>query len=299
MKKNAVLLLLSLMFMAFSLIDDAISRIGSTMEEMKTEVLNNVDRSEFSIWASNNVKTVCTKIPAGQQAPAVKAALQAIRIFVESDEFKKAYESNLRSRWAIDEKRNVSPERKQEIQRQLENYNAEMMNMMIPMEISANESIIKTYVESPPEAQKMLLPMIPGQNLEKAKEKLEQLKKVNSMLKTNFAQAKKDYIAFKVEQTIDMEEVQAKSDNAHNQAEFEKHMQYKTLIISQLKDFLNDSENIDFSAQTKMNQYHRKEFVNPAYESKPGEWKFYFRCGKEPVTAAREFCQAWLKDLER
>jgi hypothetical protein len=41
-----------------------------------------------------------------------------------------------------------------------------------------------------------------------------------------------------------------------------------------------------------------QKFVNPAYERKGDIWKACFRAGQPATAAARQFAQAWLKELK-
>ena len=38
-------------------------------------------------------------------------------------------------------------------------------------------------------------------------------------------------------------------------------------------------------------------FADNSLESKPEQWKLYYRAGKEPVEAARAFASDWLRQL--
>jgi len=68
-------------------------------------------------------------------------------------------------------------------------------------------------------------------------------------------------------------------------------------IKSGLQKFLNESNDVDFSAPTKMNQNNKKIFTNPAYEKKPAYWKACYRAGKEVTDVGRSFAQEWLTEL--
>lgn len=70
----------------------------------------------------------------------------------------------------------------------------------------------------------------------------------------------------------------------------------RALVIRRLHEFLDVSGTVDFNAQTK-GPNHTGSFVNPAYESKPDQWKMCFRAGKDATLAARTDVQAWLKEL--
>lgn len=67
-------------------------------------------------------------------------------------------------------------------------------------------------------------------------------------------------------------------------------------IAKQLRRFLQSSGDVDFDAEL-VSKGPKMVFANPVYEKKPGDWKFYFRVGREAVTAGRSIATAWLKEL--
>jgi RNA polymerase-interacting CarD/CdnL/TRCF family regulator len=70
----------------------------------------------------------------------------------------------------------------------------------------------------------------------------------------------------------------------------------RPLVKLRLKEFLDATANIDFSAKLVKSE-NVMVFVNPAYETKDGRWKTAFRAGKEATDAARAFAAQWLKEL--
>jgi len=44
-------------------------------------------------------------------------------------------------------------------------------------------------------------------------------------------------------------------------------------------------------------QNNPTRFTNAVYEKKPAEWKLCYRAGEPAVASAREFADAWLKEL--
>ncbi len=76
----------------------------------------------------------------------------------------------------------------------------------------------------------------------------------------------------------------------------------RAAVAKRLRDFLARSANVDFGAKLvpcKNSWQHHSCFADPAYEKKPGEWKMFYRAGKQPVEAARSFATNWLRDLEK
>jgi len=71
----------------------------------------------------------------------------------------------------------------------------------------------------------------------------------------------------------------------------------KPMIKKWLAAFLDMSATIDFTVQTIEVKPGLVQFVDPQYERKDKQWKMLYRAGKETVTAARTFTQAWLAEL--
>jgi flagellar biosynthesis GTPase FlhF len=68
------------------------------------------------------------------------------------------------------------------------------------------------------------------------------------------------------------------------------------VIARRLKDFLAMSADVNFDAKLVAKD-GRKEFADPAFQSKPDAWKMCFRAGREATMAARAAAQQWLKEL--
>ena len=70
------------------------------------------------------------------------------------------------------------------------------------------------------------------------------------------------------------------------------------MVKKWIKAFLDKSGEINFNAKTTEIKVGMIKFVDQEYEHKDSQWKLYFRAGKETVTAARTFAQAWLAELK-
>jgi hypothetical protein len=64
-----------------------------------------------------------------------------------------------------------------------------------------------------------------------------------------------------------------------------------------LKNFLDDSKDVDYAAMTVMKS-SKKIFTNPSYEQKPGLWKACYRAGKDVSEVGRNFAREWLAELK-
>jgi hypothetical protein len=71
----------------------------------------------------------------------------------------------------------------------------------------------------------------------------------------------------------------------------------KQLIKNWLTNFLDETKDVDFSAETAANQYNQEVFVKQEYERKSSLWKLCYRAGKEATNFGRAFAQKWLSEL--
>jgi hypothetical protein len=68
-------------------------------------------------------------------------------------------------------------------------------------------------------------------------------------------------------------------------------------VKMQLQKMLDKVKSVDFNAALR-EERGLKKFVNPAYESKPAEWKIAFRAGKEVVETTIPFVQQWIAEIK-
>ena len=69
-----------------------------------------------------------------------------------------------------------------------------------------------------------------------------------------------------------------------------------SLVAMRLRQFLDTTNNLDFSARL-VEQGKVQKFADPGLEARPSEWKMCFRAGKSATDAAREFARKWLAEL--
>ena len=92
---------------------------------------------------------------------------------------------------------------------------------------------------------------------------------------------------------------QAQADYKQSVAQWEKAYPTdpKPFIVKRLRDFLELSSTVDFSAKLTKSRDGMMRFDNPAYESKDDHWKRMYRAGKPAVDAARAAAQESLKAI--
>ena len=69
------------------------------------------------------------------------------------------------------------------------------------------------------------------------------------------------------------------------------------LIARRLREFLNETADLDFAARL-VRQGDKMKFADPKYEQKSSQWKLCFRAGKDATGAARALAEQWLKELK-
>lgn len=72
----------------------------------------------------------------------------------------------------------------------------------------------------------------------------------------------------------------------------------QVLVKQRLQEFLEATKDVDFDAEL-VTKYGKQRFVDPDYESKPGDWKLAYRAGKETTEKARAFAKSWLAEVGR
>ena len=98
------------------------------------------------------------------------------------------------------------------------------------------------------------------------------------------------------QQAYEMQMEQHKKDIADWEARYPVNNP-NSLIKTWLESFLEMSKDVDFNAQTAIDQ-NRTLFVKQEYERKDYMWKLCFRGGKETTEAGRKFAQSWLNELK-
>jgi hypothetical protein len=88
----------------------------------------------------------------------------------------------------------------------------------------------------------------------------------------------------------------AKATQEKQQIAWDRH-NLRSVLKQQLGAFVAVASTVDFAAET-VEKDGREKFVKTAYEKKGAIWKACFRAGQPATTAAKQFAQAWLKELQ-
>lgn len=301
MKKKLILLLTSVSFLiAFKLVNDVLSDVGTTLQDVKQINLEQIAKKNFDLpRLTAQVREACKKLQPGVREVTMMNLGKVVKDYAQSGSFQAEYMVYVEKQAAG--RRGAAPmddakwaeEKKKKTDQMIKGMSTpeatKVYADMLDPQLDAAQSMLK------------LLEQSPDTKLGKSKEELQKEVAEIKALKELYG---KDVEAFKVrfaDYMVDKQLAIQMNRSAATEAEKQKRINelkdYKGIIIKQLKQFLDLSATVDFTAQT-VQKGNKLVFVDPAYEAKSPAWKLCFRCGKEAVTGARKFAQQWLNELQ-
>ena len=302
MRLYSLALFACIILCAFKISSDILEDLGTTLKEVKQATIQQLDNEHFSMpYYNGKIQAACKKLPVGVREATMLSLGKIIKDYVSSPECKTDYENHLKEMY-FKEPYNPNDPKWEEIKKNktenvlsgYSNATDETLKYLaqgLDIEITTYESFHKLIQETPEME-------IPGMSKETCEKTIAQ----DKALKTLYDSDKKSFLQKYAEtqgmREKDAEIAKAKSDYEQGKINFESKKDYSERLKSQLQDFLSVTSDINFSATLKDGNYGRKIFADPSLESKSGEWKFYFRCGKEAVGGARKFAQQWLESLK-
>jgi monoamine oxidase len=217
----------------------------------------------LNYYGAKNAKNIAL----GNRAAIVKDLGAYTKRFVNTEEFKNEYR----------EHRELSKPQMPKKAKNIDEVREEQVTAM-------KKSI--TQLEAMQKMDNADLRKMAAENVGALKKQLKELEDPNNPLIKMMADGEK------MRYEIDMKNF----DDNYKKWEKENPENHMLLVKSRLQKFLDVTADVDFQAALK-EQYGKKRFVNPAYESKPDEWKQAFRAGKEATEAARAFAKQWLSEI--
>jgi len=301
MKKKLILLLTGVSFLvAFKIINDVLSDVGTTFQEVKQITLEQIAKKNFDLPRyTTQIRDACKKLQPGVREVTMMNLGKVVKDYVQSGSFQPEYMAYIEkqaagrrgpapmddTKWAEEKKKKMDQMIKGMSTPEATKIYAETLDP----QLESAESMLKLMKESP------------DTKLGKSKEELQKEVADIKALKELYG---KDVEAFKIkfaEYMVDKQLAMQMNRSAATEAEKQKRINelkdYNGIIVTQLKQFLDLSATVDFTAQT-VQKGNKLVFVNPAYEAKSPAWKLCFRSGKEAVTGARKFAQQWLNELK-
>ncbi|RIV19851.1 hypothetical protein DYU11_23295 [Fibrisoma montanum] len=311
------LLYLGLISTAFGLLaartTDVLTDTGVSMDNIREDVLTNLTAEQwFSFNSTGAMRRMAKRIPEGSRATAVRALGRVVRSYVESGDFNNQYLDWVRGQYRVDER--YSDEA---IAMQEKNLNAvdgvvtEQLTMMEQAYAQMDPAMLQMAIRMQVKARESELASMDAEQRARELKELADVKKILTATEGKPAEFKKQFMAYTTRQLKQdvarnvgqekeklAETKQRNGDYRKQKAEFDAHADYRPLLRQRLKDFIALCSDVNFDAKVTTQGY-RREFVDAAYTSKPAEWKFLYRLGKEPVMEARAFAREWLTDLEK
>ena len=301
MKKKLILLLTSVTFLvAFKLVNDVLSDVGTTLQEVKQITLEQIAKKDFDLPRyTSQVRDACKKLQPGVREATMMNLGKVVKDYVQSSSFETEYLAYIEkpaagrrgatpmddAKWAEEKKKKTD----QMIKGMSTPETIKIYADMLDPQLEASQGMLKLMEESPDV--KM------GKSKEELQKEVAELKAMKELYGKDVEAFKVKFAEYMVDQQLAMQMNRSKVSEAEKQKRINELKDYKSIIVRQLKQFLDLSATVDFTAQT-MQKGNKLVFVNPAYEAKSSSWKLCFRCGKEAITGARKFAQQWLNELK-
>jgi hypothetical protein len=262
-------MIIASVFYAGKLIDDRAKTLLQTIklseDNAKNTIFSDISSASFYLPGIRELKSVALNDRPSQ----VEVIGKYVKDFAASEDFKKRYaEYREHRKPEPPEKPKSSAELKKE-------YKADMQKSIEEMKVSKSQA--------PADQQAMFDETI--NMLE------QQLKDIDNPDNPMFSPQMDEYSKMAYDQQMEAH----KKDIAEWEAKYPANNP-KPLIETWLESFLEQTKDVDFSAQTAIDK-NRTLFVKQDYERKNNLWKLCYRGGKETTEAARKFAQSWLKEL--
>ena len=273
MKKIFFFIPLLLIFAGFytgQLIDDRAKTLLQTLKlsenDAKNTIFSDISSNSFYLPGIKELKSIALN----DRAAHVEVVGKYVKDFTATEEFKKKYNE-------YRESRQPSPPEKPKTSAELKKEYKESTQKSI-------EEMKVTKTQMPADQQAMFDETI--KMLE------DQLKEIDNPDNPMFSPQMDEYSKMAYEQQMD----QHKKDIAEWEAKYPVNNP-KPLIKIWLESFLEQTKDVDFSAQTAIDK-NRTLFVKQEYERMNSMWKLCYRAGKETTEAGRKFAQSWLSEIK-
>ena len=301
MKKKPILLLTTIFFLvAFKLVNDVLSDVGTTLQEVKQITIEQIAKKDFDLPRYTvQVRDACKKLQPGVREVTMMNLGKVVKDYVQSASFQSEYMAYVEkqatgrrgaapmddAKWSEEKKKRTD----QMIKAMSTPETIKIYAETLDPQLEAAQGMLKLMEESPDV--KM------GKSKEEVQKELAELKALKELYGKDAEAFKIKFADYTVDKQLTMQMNRNKTSEAEKQQRINELKDYKKIIAKQLQQFLDLSATVDFNAQT-VQKGNKLVFMNPAYEAKSAAWKLCFRSGKEAVTGARKFAQQWLNELK-
>ncbi|WP_435352950.1 hypothetical protein [Emticicia sp. SJ17W-69] len=313
MKKTFLYLTFFVSVVSIAFIADDLTKYKVNTTEFKKRILNLSSYKQFpgfKFYFTPELKQLGFKLPADEQAAMAKAVGLFAKNFINSANFSKEYEQDLKenmqntdpnsAEWK-ERYSNTYQGKLESVQEDIKNAAfVEQLFLMQEMTLTSSKEGLQQMeksAEGASEEEKKVLSTM-KEMFRDGVSNAEATLKLKPLLKSNSAEFCKQYA--KILTNIEIKENlrSAKENNASILEQFEEKKDYKANIKTQLQQFLEESADVDFNAKlVKVGSGTAQDFANMEYRDKSKIWKQSFRIGKPATTEFRKIAEEWLKEL--
>jgi hypothetical protein len=273
MKKYIIvlsLLILTVVFFAGKLIDDRAKSLLQTIklseDDAKRTIFSDISSSSFYLPGIKELKSIALN----ERVSQVEVVGRYVKDFTATEDFKNSYNE-------YRENRKPTPPEKPKLAEELKaEYKRDLQKSLEEMKVAKSQAAADQQAMFD-ETIKMLE---------------QQLKEIDNPDNPMFSPQMDEYSKMGYEQQME----QHKKDIAEWETKYPANNP-KPLIKIWLESFLEQTKDVDFSAQTAIDK-NRTLFVKQEYERKNNLWKLCYRAGKETTEASRKFADNWLKEIK-
>jgi len=277
-----------------------LSEVGTTLQEVKQITLEQIAKKDFDLPRyTMQVRDACKKLQPGVREVTMMNLGKVVKDYVQSGSFQAEYMAYVEkaaagrrgaapmddAKWAEEKKKKTD----QMIKGMSTPETIKIYAETLDPQLEASQGMLKLLEESPD--------VKVGKSKEELQKDVAEIKALKELYGKDVEIFKVKFAEYMVDKQLAMQMNRSNANEAQKQQKINELKDYKGIIVKQLKQFLDLSASVDFTAQT-IQKGNKLVFVNPAYEAKSSAWKLCFRCGKEAVTGARNFAQQWLNELK-
>ncbi len=273
-RRVAVMVVGSALFAAALAAQDALATLGVRPNEAKAALLEVMSTGQLYQDAAR--AAFLKAATAEARVALIGGALTWTKEYTESPEFAKRYAS---ARTSAEPR--LSMGRKWTAEEELTRRQA-LLDQRIATE--------KKRLEAPPSPRQT-----PEQQQAERKRTEERIKN----METDRARYDNPAARAELRKPLEVEDQRVKDDHAKWEVDYPA--DFRMALARRLRDFLAFSATVDFGAKLvpcRKSGQQLSCFADPAYETKPAEWKRCYRAGKPSIEAARVFAANWLRELE-
>ncbi len=300
MKKQLLFLVASVCILsAFQKINDTLSDIKATLADVKQKTLEEIGSGSFYLPSyTKEVKDACRKLPVGVREATMMSLGKIVRDYTASAAFRTDYYAWAESRYPVTKFDSTQSKWTEEKAKKTEEFEAAVNNPTLQpiyvQQLDAQSQVATSMIEL---FKKNPTMNMGGMTIKDFQQNADDAKMLKGLYATNKPAFAKKYAEVMAGQQLRADMSAEKQRQEEGEKKLAQVKDYTSIIKTELQQFLTGSTDIHFEAKL-VAKGTTMLFADPQYEKKDGNWKFYYRCGREAVAGARGFAQSWLADLK-